>query len=89
MRNIQTNPKSLYSHTGGIMLPEQSQGKVASGTVIAVGPGLRSKTGDLIPTQVKEGDKVLLPEYGGQKVKVDDKELFLFKDTELLGKWVD
>lgn len=71
------------------MLPEQSQGKVASGTVIAVGPGSRSKTGDIIPTQVKEGDKVLLPEYGGQKVKVDDKELFLFKDSELLGKWVD
>lgn len=71
------------------MLPEQSQGKVASGTVIAVGPGLRSKSGEVIPTQVKEGDKVLLPEYGGQKVKVDDKELFLFKDSELLGKWVD
>ena len=60
-----------------------------SGTVIAVGPGSRSKNGDLLPTQVKAGDKVLLPEYGGQKVQVDDKELFLFKDSELLGKWVD
>ena len=57
--------------------------------MIAVGPGSRSKNGDLLPTQVKAGDKVLLPEYGGQKVQVDDKELFLFKDSELLGKWVD
>jgi chaperonin GroES len=45
--------------------------------VVAVGPGRRTTTGDLIPVAVKEGDKVLLPEYGGTPVKLDadaDKE---------------
>jgi chaperonin GroES len=51
--------------------------QVNQGTVLAVGPGRRSNTGDLIPPAVKEGDKVLLPEYGGTPVKLDasgDKE---------------
>jgi len=44
---------------------------VNQGTVLAVGPGRRTNTGDLIPPAVKEGDKVLLPEYGGTPVKID------------------
>lgn len=34
---------------------------------------------------VKEGDNVLLPEYGGSKVHVEGKDLFLYRDDELLG----
>ncbi|MBN3282521.1 PHOCN protein, partial [Polyodon spathula] len=58
---------------GGIMLPEKSQGKVLQATVLAVGPGNRTKAGDLQPVSVKAGDRVLLPEYGGTKVTLDDK----------------
>lgn len=43
--------------------------------VVAVGPGRRNlQNGEAIPVSVKEGDKVLLPEYGGQTVKLDDSE---------------
>ena len=42
--------------------------------MLAVGPGRRNKDGDLIPPAVKEGDRVLLPEYGGAPVKLNDKE---------------
>ena len=45
-----------------------------SGKVIAVGPGLRNREGEMIPMSVKEGDTVLLPEYGGSQVNLDDKE---------------
>ena len=72
---------------GGIVIPEKAQGKVHSGTVVAVGPGGRNDNGQTIPLQVKEGDKVLLPEYGGQKVEIDNKEFFLFRDADILGKW--
>lgn len=30
--------------------------------------------GDVVPMGVKEGDKVLLPDYGGTTVKLEDKE---------------
>ncbi|CAN1250338.1 10 kDa chaperonin [Linum perenne] len=45
-----------------------------SGKVVAVGPGIRDKEGKHIPVAVKEGDTVLLPEYGGMEVKLGDKE---------------
>lgn len=36
---------------------------------------------------VAVGDKVLLPEYGGHAVKLDDEELVLFRDEDILGKF--
>ncbi|PNH05805.1 chaperonin [Tetrabaena socialis] len=71
--------------TGGILLPESVSQKVNEGLVVAVGPGRRNKDGDLLPVAVKEGDKVLLPEYGGSQIKLGDKELYLYRDEELLG----
>ncbi|KAL4587344.1 hypothetical protein LXL04_000213 [Taraxacum kok-saghyz] len=44
------------------------------GKVVAVGPGLRDVEGKLVPVCVKEGDIVLLAEYGGTEVKLDDKK---------------
>ncbi|CAJ1939603.1 unnamed protein product [Sphenostylis stenocarpa] len=61
--------------SAGILLPEKSS-QLNSGKVIAVGPGSRDKTGNFIPVSVKEGDRVLLPEYGGTQIKLDDKEIY-------------
>lgn len=72
---------------GGILLPEKAQSKVQSATVVAVGPGARTEKGDLVPVTVKAGDKVLLPEYGGTKIEIEDKEFYLFRDGDILGKW--
>ncbi|KAM8934173.1 10 kDa heat shock protein, mitochondrial [Pelodytes ibericus] len=74
---------------GGIMLPEKSQGKVLQATVVAVGGGSKGKNGEVQSVSVKVGDKILLPEYGGTKVMLDDKDYFLFRDADILGKYVD
>uniref|UniRef100_A0A3P9H0W2 10 kDa heat shock protein, mitochondrial n=1 Tax=Oryzias latipes TaxID=8090 RepID=A0A3P9H0W2_ORYLA len=74
---------------GGIMLPEKSQGKVLQATVVAVGPGSMNQKGEVQPMSVKVGEKVLLPEYGGTKVVLEDKDYFLFRDADILGKYVD
>ncbi|KAJ8637303.1 hypothetical protein MRB53_011570 [Persea americana] len=71
--------------TAGILLPEKIS-KLNSGKVVAVGPGARDRNGNLIPVAFKEGDNVLLPEYGGTQVKLhDDKEYHLFRDEDILG----
>ncbi|GAA0163034.1 hypothetical protein Leryth_023356 [Lithospermum erythrorhizon] len=70
--------------SAGILLPEKTN-KLNSGKVIAVGPGVPDKSGNLIPTAVKEGDTVLLPEYGGTQIKLEDKEYHLFRDEDILG----
>ncbi|GFO05285.1 10 kda chaperonin [Plakobranchus ocellatus] len=72
---------------GGIMLPEKAQGKVLEATVVAIGSGARKDNGTVVPPSVKVGDKVLLPEYGGTKVVLEEKEYFLFRDGDLLGKF--
>ncbi|XP_038705670.1 10 kDa chaperonin, mitochondrial-like [Tripterygium wilfordii] len=68
----------------GILLPEKSS-KLNSGKVVAVGPGGRDREGKVIPVSVKEGDTVLLPDYGGTEVKLGEKEYFLFMDDDILG----
>ncbi|XP_013908231.1 PREDICTED: 10 kDa heat shock protein, mitochondrial isoform X1 [Thamnophis sirtalis] len=74
---------------GGIMIPEKSQGKVLQATVVAVGSGSKSKDGNPQPVSVKVGEKVLLPEYGGTKIILDDKDYFIFRDGDILGKYID
>ncbi|XP_021772215.1 10 kDa chaperonin, mitochondrial-like [Chenopodium quinoa] len=68
----------------GILLPESSS-KLNSGKVIAVGPGSRTSDGKLIPVSVKEGDTVLLPEYGGSEFKLEDKTYHLYREDDILG----
>ena len=70
--------------TAGILLPETSS-KLNSGKVLAVGPGLRDKQGNHVPVSVKEGDTVLLPEYGGTTVKLGEKEYHLYRDDDIMG----
>ena len=70
---------------GGILLPESTQSKLNEGMVIACGPGRRDKDGALLPMGVKIDDKVLLPQYGGSDVTIEDEELVLFRDEDILG----
>ena len=34
---------------------------------------------------VKMDDKVLLPQYGGSEISIDDEDLVLFRDEDILG----
>ncbi|XP_037939230.1 10 kDa heat shock protein, mitochondrial [Teleopsis dalmanni] len=80
--------ESVTTTKGGIVLPEKAVSKVLQGTVVAVGPGSRNpQSGNYIPMGVKEGDRVLLPEYGGTKVELEDKkEYMLFRESDILAK---
>ncbi|PBK86268.1 Cpn10-domain-containing protein [Armillaria gallica] len=71
----------------GLFLPTSSTTTpLPEATVIAVGPGAPDKDGAVVPTQVKAGDRVLLPGWGSNSIKVGDEEYFLFKDAEILAK---
>jgi chaperonin GroES len=47
--------------------------QVNSGVVISVGPGGRTRDGHNVPPSVKEGDTVLLPEFGGTQINLGEK----------------
>ena len=58
----------------GIYLPDSGNKRESEGTVVAVGPGARDADGKLVAPSLKEGDKVLLPEFGGTKVMLEEDE---------------
>ena len=72
---------------GGIIIPSDNAKSPNEGKVVAVGAGLRDVSGNLHTPILKSGDSVLLPEYGGTKVKIDDEELHLFHEDDTLGKY--
>ena len=69
---------------GGIIIPDAAKEKPMQGKVIAVGKKT-DKDGKEIAFDVKVGDTVLLPKYGGTEVKIDDKKLQLVREEDLLG----
>jgi chaperonin GroES len=71
---------------GGIILPDSKGEQLNFGVVVAVGPGRHLDNGQLRPVFVKEGDTVLLPEYGGSKVTLaDNQELYIYRDDDVVG----
>jgi len=72
--------------SSGILLPETAdKERPEQGKVIAVGPGKRDKSGEIIPPQVKVGQKVLFTKYGPNEIKVDDKEYLIAKEEDILA----
>lgn len=70
----------------GILLPETAEKeRPEKGKVIAVGPGRRDEKGNLVPMNVKPGQKVLFKKYGPDEIKVDDKEYLICKEEDILA----
>jgi len=70
---------------GGIIIPDTAKEKPQEGKVIATGTGKLDDNGKKIPFNVKKGDKVLMPQYGGQTVKLDDKEYQIMREDDILA----
>ena len=70
---------------GGIIIPDTAKEKPQEGKVIAVGTGKIDEKGNKIPFNVKKGDKVLMPKYGGTEIKLDGKEYQIMREEDILG----
>lgn len=70
---------------GGILLTPSAQEKPQVAKVIAVGPGARNDKGELIPMEVKVGDKVITSKYSGTEVKMDGSEYNIVKQSDILA----
>ena len=82
-QRTRTRWRSLTSRTRTL---GRAPTQINEAVVVAVGAGGRTRDGASIPMNVAVGDKVMLPEYGGQQVKLDEKEYFLFRDEDILAK---
>mmetsp|Transcript_4290 Transcript_4290/g.10912 ORF Transcript_4290/g.10912 Transcript_4290/m.10912 type:complete len:108 (+) Transcript_4290:124-447(+) len=72
---------------GGILLPTDNAKDPNEGTVVAVGAGLRDVSGVLHAPNLKSGDTVLLPKYGGTEIEIGDEKMSLYREEDILGKF--
>ena len=70
---------------GGIIIPDAAKEKPLEGKVIAVGTGKLDDDGKAIPFNVKKGDKILMPKYGGTEIKIDGKEYQIMHEDDILA----
>lgn len=75
---------------GIIIPPTVKMGKTGFyATVVAVGPGRRTKKGILIPPQVQIGDRVLLSKWAGTRFFIDGHPYMLIDEREEVMSVVD
>ena len=70
---------------GGIILPDTAQEKPQQGTVVAVGSGKISDSGNLVEMTVKKGDKVLYGKYSGSEVTFDGVDYVIMRESDILA----
>ena len=70
----------------GLVIHDTAKEKPQQGEVLAVGPGRRSEqTGEVIPLDVKVGDKVVYSKYGGTEITVDGADVLILTARDVLA----
>lgn len=67
---------------GGIIIPDGAKEKAQEGTVLAVGMGRRDLDGQVIPLEVKVGDRVYFGKYVGTEAGSDH---LIISEDDILG----
>ena len=81
VRRIEQDEKTA----GGIIIPDTAKEKPMEGEIIAADPGARNENGQLVPLDVKVGDRVLFGKWSGTEVKLDGEELMIMKESDIMG----
>lgn len=70
---------------GGIIIPDTAKEKPMEGEVLACGTGMRDESGNVVPLDVKKGDRVLFTKWAGTEVTIDGEELLVMKESDIVG----
>lgn len=72
---------------GGIYIPDTvtNVSGYCHGIVLAIGRGHKNKKGRIQQMDVRCGDKILFSDYSGVKLDISNKEVFLIRESEVLG----
>jgi chaperonin GroES len=70
---------------GGIIIPDTAKEKPQEGEVFAAGPGGRDESGQLIPIDLKVGDRILFGKWSSTEIKLDGEEFLIMKENDVTG----
>jgi chaperonin GroES len=70
---------------GGLYIPETSQKERFRAKIVALGRGVKMKSGKWRPFGVKVGDIVLTSTFNYPQVKIEGKEMLLIEEPDIFG----
>jgi co-chaperonin GroES (HSP10) len=70
---------------GSIVVPDLGKEKALIGTIVSIGPGQFSHTGNLIPTVLQVGMEVMLPSLGPNKIELEGQDYWVCPENQVLA----
>ena len=70
----------------GLVIPDTAKEKPQQGEVLAVGPGRRAESGELIPMDLSVGDTIVYAKYRGDEISLDGEDLLIMSSRDVLAK---
>jgi len=70
---------------GGIIIPDTAKEKPQEGKVVAVGKGKVRDDGNLVPLNVRKGDRILFGKYAGTEIQLDGEEHLIVREDDILA----
>ncbi len=81
---VLVEPLKVEEKVGGLFIPEKAKESSQRGKIISIGRGKLNEKGEIIPSNLKIGDIILFPKYGGIEIKIDNTEYKIFSEEEIL-----
>lgn len=82
---VKPNEEDEQRTPSGLVIPDTAKEKPQTGAVLAVGPGERSDSGDIIPLDVSVGDVVVYSKFAGTELKYEGDEYLILASRDLLA----
>ena len=82
---VQPNDEDEQRTPSGLVIPDTAKEKPQTGTILAVGPGELSDTGQRTPLEVSIGDTVVYSKFAGTELKYEGEEYLILASRDLLA----
>lgn len=69
----------------GVIRANSYDDKPEEGVVVSVGHGRVFESGEVVPLQIKEKDRVLFNKYSSTKFNLEGKEYFVVREEDIVG----
>lgn len=80
---VKTDDVAESKTAGGIIIPDTAKEKPQKGEIVAIGPGRTDENGNIIPMNVKIGDKVLYSKYGGNELEFEGEKYLIMSESDI------
>jgi chaperonin GroES len=83
--NVVLKKEKIEQKTESGIILSQNKEEPEYAFVIAVGKGKRNANGEIVPIELKVGDKVVYKSYSPTKVKVNNEEYLIISADDILA----